>query len=85
MPPWDRRFAELVRAQLTSLPATEPLLPEADLRGLGLDSVSTIGLISELEEEYGFLFPDDALQYATFATSASLWQVVAAAGARQSP
>jgi acyl carrier protein len=74
---WDDPFADLIRSRLTHLPPGEPLDPDADLRALGLDSLSTIKLVTGLEDAYGFTFPDEALEWATFATPRALWHVVA--------
>ena len=53
-----------------------PLEPGDDLAGLGLDSMSIVQLLGDIEDRYGLELPDDILNEATFATVGSLWQVL---------
>ncbi|MBT2229999.1 MULTISPECIES: phosphopantetheine-binding protein [unclassified Nonomuraea] len=73
---WDARFEELLRPHLPFLPATEKLLENADLPGLGLDSLGIVELLATLEEAYGVRFKDDALTKETFETPGTLWTVL---------
>ncbi|MEU7857478.1 phosphopantetheine-binding protein [Nonomuraea sp. NPDC049141] len=73
---WDARFEELLRPHLPFLPATEKLLENADLPGLGLDSLGIVELLAALEAAYGVRFKDDALTKETFETPGTLWTVL---------
>lgn len=50
--------------------------PGDDLAGLGLDSMSIVQLLADIEDEYGVELPDDILNEDTFATVGSLWLVL---------
>ena len=39
----------------------QPITLKTDLQKLGIDSLSLMNLIIEVEEKYGILFPDDEL------------------------
>ncbi|MBV1855116.1 acyl carrier protein [Catellatospora tritici] len=71
---WDEQFEGLLRPHLPYLPAQAPLDGDADLRHLGLDSMSMVELLATMERHYQVRFVDDALTMDTFATPASLWQ-----------
>lgn len=70
--PWDHRFEELLR-ETVPLIKDGPLDPDADLRGLGLDSLASVRLLVELEVIYEIVIPDDMLTRDLFATPAGLW------------
>ncbi|WP_405059954.1 phosphopantetheine-binding protein [Kribbella sp. NBC_01505] len=67
---------EKVRAHLPLLPDEAELPPDAELVSLGLDSLGTVTLLLELEETFAIEIPDELLSASTFATMASLQQVV---------
>ncbi len=69
-------FEELLKPHLP-FAADGPLQPDDDLAGLGLDSMSIVQLLADIEDRYGLELPDDILNEATFATVGSLWQVLA--------
>jgi acyl carrier protein len=72
---WDETFERLVRSQLSGKPAG-PLRADDDLTLRGLDSMRTVALLVELEQEFGITFPDEWLVPATFATPDALWSAV---------
>lgn len=74
---WPEEFEKLLRSYLPLLRADGPLAPTVPLADLGLDSLSTVGLLVDVEDAFGVQLPDDALTPDTFATAASLWSVVA--------
>ncbi|AEV87127.1 hypothetical protein ACWT_6110 [Actinoplanes sp. SE50] len=76
-PDLDPSFVRLLQRSLGGAAEAEPLHPDADLRALGLDSMGIIGLLVDLEEEFGVSFPDHALTFATFATPRTLWSALA--------
>jgi acyl carrier protein len=69
-------FEELLKPHLP-FAADGPLEPADDLAGLGLDSMSIVQLLADIEDSYDIELPDDILNEATFATVGSLWQVLA--------
>jgi acyl carrier protein len=69
-------FEELLKPHLP-FAADRPLEPGDDLAGLGLDSMSIVQLLADIEDSYGIELPDDILNEATFATVGSFWQVLA--------
>lgn len=69
-------YEELLKPHLP-FAADGPLHPDDDLAGLGLDSMSIVQLLADIEDRYGIELPDDILNEATFATVGSLWQVLA--------
>jgi acyl carrier protein len=75
---WDNRFEEIVRRYLPLLSADEVLEEDLDLREYGLDSLSTVELLSELEHTYEFQFAEEALTLETFRTPGVLWRALSA-------
>lgn len=73
---WDDQFEQTVRPFLPFLPPQEPLLPDAELRDLGLDSLGTVQLLGTLEETYQVRFLDGALTMDTFRSAGVLWATV---------
>jgi acyl carrier protein len=69
-------FQEILRPYLPF--ADSGVLDEAsDLGSLGLDSMSIVALLGDVEDRYDLELPDDILNEATFATVGSLWQALA--------
>jgi acyl carrier protein len=62
----------------TCLPfsGTQPLIPGDTLTDLGLDSLTAVQLIGELEEAFKIEFPDELVTAQTFETVESLWLAV---------
>ncbi|MFC4859243.1 phosphopantetheine-binding protein [Actinophytocola glycyrrhizae] len=75
--PWDPHFEAILRTYLPELPPADPLPENVRLANLGLDSLRTLGLILDIQEQYQVTFTDDELNPDTFATSASLWGALA--------
>lgn len=73
---WNKQFEETLRNHLPFLPSTQELLPGADLRDLGLDSLGTVELLASLESAYGIRFVDDALNLENFSRPEALWAVL---------
>ena len=55
---------------------SESLGPDDPLMDLGLDSLTIVQLIGDLENAFHIDFPDDLVDAETFATVGSLWAVV---------
>ncbi len=69
-------FQEILRAHLPFADSAG-FADTDDLAGLGLDSMSVVQLLGDIEAEYGLDVPDDLLDEETFATVGSLWLAVA--------
>ncbi|MGW7256372.1 acyl carrier protein [Streptomyces sp. NPDC054834] len=67
-------FRDVLLAYLTC--EAESLDPEIRLRTLGLNSMRAVDLVLDLEDRFGFAFPDDRFTDENFATEASLWSAV---------
>lgn len=81
----DPRFTDVLSPYL-KFRGDRPIGPDSDLRALGLDSMQAIELLFAIEDTYGISLPDEAMNDATFATAASLWnEIDAALSARQGP
>lgn len=75
---WDDQFEELLRPYLPSLKPGETLSADDRLQDLGLDSMSTVNLLIDVEQTYDVSFPDEDLGAETFATARSLWTTLSA-------
>lgn len=69
-------FQDVLRPHLPYADSGE-LADSDELAALGLDSMSIVALLGDLEEQYGIELPDDILNEATFATVGSLWATLA--------
>ena len=76
MSKWPSDYEQLLRAYLPMLPPDAALPANRRLTELGLDSLSTVGLLVELEDKLGVEVPDQALTAETFETAESLWAVL---------
>lgn len=71
-----REFQLVLRSHLPYADSTD--LSEVDgLADLGLDSMSVVQLLADLETRFDVDVPDDLLDEETFATVGSLWAAVA--------
>lgn len=68
------RFQDVVRRHLKLLDAAAPLAPNAALDELGLDSAAALGMMLDLEEAFGVVFPPSMFTEETFATPTALWE-----------
>lgn len=66
------RLNTVLRRHLRFVDELEAIPPDSELIDLGLDSLSAINLLLELEEEFGVAFPDELLSPETFRTAANL-------------
>nr|5CZD_B Chain B, Acyl-carrier-protein [Streptomyces halstedii]7F2R_B Chain B, Acyl-carrier-protein [Streptomyces halstedii]7F2R_D Chain D, Acyl-carrier-protein [Streptomyces halstedii] len=73
---WDAQFENLLRRYLPFLSADQPLEQDINLRDIGLDSLGTVELLSELENTYDVHFQDEALTKETFETPGVLWKTL---------
>lgn len=74
---WPEEFDKLLRVYLPLQSEGTPLAADTSLPDLGLDSMSTVGLLIDVEDLFGVRIPDEQLRGETFATPAALWSVVA--------
>jgi acyl carrier protein len=76
----SKRFEEILVPHLKTRRGSDRLRPDASLRDLGLDSLQSVELLFDLEDEYDITLADEALVPETFATPKSLYEAVLAAG-----
>lgn len=74
--PWTARYETILRQYLPLLEHNQPIYPEVSLIDLGLDSLSMVDLLLELEKHFSIKVPEDLLVERTFASPNSLWSVV---------
>ena len=77
------KLAAVLRPYLPLLEADEPLGIDADLAGLGLDSMRTVQLLLQIEGTLDLTFADDDVRPETFATPRALLDAIAATEARR--
>jgi acyl carrier protein len=70
-----REFQDMLRPHLPYADSGE-LAAANELAGLGLDSMSLVQLLADVEDRYDIELPDDILNEATFETVGSLWQTL---------
>lgn len=75
---YSAQFERILRAHLFFLEADTVLAPDLALFELGLDSLSLVALLVELEEELGIAFPEDLAVYEVFSSVGGLWAAVKA-------
>ncbi|MFB5563051.1 phosphopantetheine-binding protein [Bacillus cereus] len=49
---------------------------ETTLKDMGLDSMASIELLLELEDQFDIVFPDELLTEETFSTAKTLWESI---------
>ena len=67
-----RNFQDILRPHLPFADAGD-LAAADELASLGLDSMSIMQLLGDIENNFGVELPDDMLNESTFATVGSLW------------
>jgi acyl carrier protein len=73
------RFNEILRRHLDNLDPGADIAVDAPLKELGLNSMHAIELLFDLEDEFGFQLPDEAMTDDTFETQGALLDRVRAA------
>ena len=77
MPNWDSDFEAVLRRVIP--PDNHELIdPEAELTGIGLDSMARMQLVILLEDVYDVSFPVEYLTTDALATPNSLWSALTA-------
>ncbi|NEQ71412.1 MAG: acyl carrier protein [Symploca sp. SIO2D2] len=69
-------LSEILKRHLNSSLVGCTVPGEAELASLGLDSMSAINLLLDLEESFEITFPDELLNVDTFRTRSSLEAVI---------
>jgi acyl carrier protein len=69
-------FANLLAKHLRTPPGAPPVPFDRDLFELGLDSLSAVRLVLELEETFEITFPETMISAELFASAATLERVV---------
>jgi acyl carrier protein len=72
----DPDFVAVLRPYLPQLGPDAELPPDIALQALGLDSISAVAMVIDLESHLGVSMPDKLLKAETFATASSLWQAL---------
>lgn len=72
----SEKFQQVLRTHLQFVNNTGPFPVDENLNQLGLDSMSAVDLLLDLEESFGILFPDDLLTAETFQTASTLQKAV---------
>tara|TARA_R110002096_G_scaffold342549_5_gene535561 strand:- start:8054 stop:8323 length:270 start_codon:yes stop_codon:yes gene_type:complete len=70
------RLESLLRPHLRLLAAEIDLAPDQHLGQAGLDSLASIELLVQIEDEFGAMIPDEAIDENTFTSLTTLAQVV---------
>lgn len=74
-------IAELLRPKLKFLTAGREIAPDESLADLGLDSMTAIDLLVDLEERFGIQIDDDALTENSFVSIREIEALAQASGA----
>lgn len=69
------KFQDILRPHLPYADSGD-LVEASELSGLGLDSMSIVALLADIENSYDVELPDDILNEETFATVGSLWRTL---------
>lgn len=72
----DPKFEDVLRPHTMLLDRGDALLPDAELRDLGVDSLALIEVLVAVEQTFQVEFPDELLVADTFRTPRSLWTVI---------
>ncbi|MFE2846771.1 phosphopantetheine-binding protein [Streptomyces scopuliridis] len=72
---WSPEFEKILQRNLPL--SRGPVLADVSLSALGLDSLATVSLVMDLEDNLNISIPDSSLIPETFETAAALWRVVA--------
>ena len=72
----DVQLETIVRTYLVLVPEGQDVPRETELSALGLDSMSALTLLLELEEIFDISFPDSLLNATTFRSAKSLENVI---------
>jgi acyl carrier protein len=72
----DARLETVLRRYLVLVPGGQDVPLETELPALGLDSMSALTLLLELEEIFDISFPDSLLNASTFRSAKSLENVI---------
>lgn len=75
--PLREKFEQILRRHLHLVGADEPIAPDASLQSLGLNSIGTISLLLDIEEEFSISLPTTLVSPEPFRTRAALERVVA--------
>jgi len=67
-------FARISQLIAAAMPGSDPgsLKETTDLYDLGLDSTTAVGLMLEIEDQFGLTFPDSLITDTTFQTPGAL-------------
>lgn len=72
----EQDFTVILNKHLRHLNGNDTLDWQRPLKEYGLDSVTAINLLFDLEDRFGVMFPDDMLNQQTFATATTLYDAL---------
>lgn len=81
--PWPAEFEKTLRAYLPLLDKEQPITPDLVLADYGMDSLATVNLLLDLEEEYAVSIPDERLTSIMSADAAGMWAALQQEGANR--
>ncbi|MDT0266099.1 phosphopantetheine-binding protein [Streptomyces sp. DSM 44915] len=73
---WPADFEKVLRAHLPMLPDDREILPDASLTALGLDSMSTVALLVDVEDLFDVSLPDEDITEEAFTSAGTLWTLI---------
>jgi acyl carrier protein len=73
---WTAAFDAILREHCRFVEDSAQIACDVPLPVLGVDSLDIVELIVELEEGFGFSFPEEMLTPEVFATAGSIWAAV---------
>jgi acyl carrier protein len=82
--PWDARFEQLIRASVPAMPESVRVAADLALPAFGLDSIGIVGLVAQLQEEYGVSLFDAELSLASYSSPGAIWNMLRQAGVADS-
>lgn len=72
----EEKFIDLVKKYLKFWDKNKEIDVDENLKDLGLDSISSIQLLIEIEDTYDIIMSDEHLTDDTFSTISCLWKEV---------
>jgi acyl carrier protein len=68
-------FEKILQTNL-GLPGERPLDYDTPLADYGLDSLTAVNIVVDLEQRFDVTFPDDRIMFAMFHTARTLWDAL---------
>ncbi|MFG2465059.1 acyl carrier protein [Streptomyces canus] len=71
----EKDFEKILRTNL-GLPADRSLDHDMPLADYGLDSLTAVNIVVDLEQRFAVTFPDDRIMFAMFHSARTLWDAL---------